>query len=86
MVVKWNPAFSKLAIVGYMVYRAFPGDETGAPLTSAPIDDTVYKDRTAKEGMSYVYWVCTQGADGKLSVASGKPKVDIPKSTGVPFF
>ena len=86
VVVKWNPAFSKIPIVGYMVYRSFPGDETGAPLTSAPINDEQYKDRTAKEGMTYVYWVCTQGADGKLSPPSGKPKVEIPKSTGVPFF
>ena len=72
--------------MGYIIYRAFPGDETGAPLNSTPQEDSTYKDRTTKEGMNYIYWICTQGADGKLSIPSGKPKVEMPKSSSVPFF
>ena len=85
-VIRWNPAYSKAPIAGYMVYRAFPDDQTGTALTSDPTSDTTYKDRSAKEGLTYVYWVCTQNAEGKLSSPSNKAKAEIPKSTGVPFF
>ena len=86
VVIKWNPAYSKLPIVGYLIYRSFPGDETGATLNSSPTSDTSYKDRTAKEGTTYVYWVCTQGGDGKLSTPSSKQKVELPGASSVPFF
>jgi len=86
VVIRWNPVSSKTSIDGYIVYRSYPGDETGAPLNSSPTEDSVYKDRAAKEGSTYVYWVCTQAADGKLSNPSSKQKVEIPKSSAVPFF
>ncbi|MEK7477591.1 MAG: fibronectin type III domain-containing protein [Candidatus Coatesbacteria bacterium] len=87
VVIKWNPVASKVPLAGYLVYRAFPGDDTGAPLNSAPTTDTVWRDRTAKEATTYVFWVVAQTLEGKQSAASAKSKVEIPKTGGVvPFF
>ena len=85
VVVKWNPAAGKLA--GYTIYRAFPGDDVGAPLNGSPTSDTTFRDRTAQEGKTYVYWVVSQGADGKTSPPSGRQTVEVPSTGGVvPFF
>ena len=87
VVVKWNPVASRVPLAGYVVYRAFPGDDVGAPLNSAPTKDTVWRDRTAKEGTTYVFWVVAQTLEGKQSPASAKQKVEVPRSGGVvPFF
>jgi hypothetical protein len=86
VVIKWNPVAGK-DVAGYVVYRAFPGDDTGAPLSGSPASDTVWKDRTAQEGKTYVYWVVTQSVEGRQSAASARQTVAVPKSGGVvPFF
>ena len=87
VVVKWNPVSSKVPLAGYLVYRAFPGDDVGAPLNGSPTRDTVWRDRTAKEGTTYMYWVVAQTLEGRQSPASSRSKVEIPKTGGVvPFF
>jgi hypothetical protein len=85
-VVKWNPIASKVALAGYVVYRALPGDEKGAPLAGSPTSDTIYWDRTIQEGKTYLYWVTAQTVEGQQSPPSNKFKVDVPKSGAVPFF
>jgi fibronectin type 3 domain-containing protein len=85
-VVKWNPIASKVPLAGYLIYRAASADEEGTAL-AGPIIDTVYRDKTVKEGKSYVYWIISQTKEGKQSSASAKFKLDVPKSTSaVPFF
>jgi len=42
-------------LVGYIVLRAEPPDETLRPLTPTPIRDTVFKDATATPGVRYLY-------------------------------
>ncbi len=85
-VVKWNPVPGK-NLAGYLVYRAFPGDDIGAPLMGNPIADTAWKDRTAQEGKTYVYWVVAQSLEGTQGPASSRQTVEVPKSGGVvPFF
>ena len=87
VVVAWNPVSSKIPLAGYQIYRAGSTDEPGAVLNSQPTTDAKYRDRTAIEGKSYVYWVVTQTVEGKVSAASPKSKVDVPKTGGaVPFF
>jgi len=86
-VVKWSPAPSKSPLAGYLVYRAGTAEEEGAALTAEPSPATEYRDKTVKEGESYVYYVLAQTKTGKRSAPSSKPKVDVPKSSGaVPFF
>jgi hypothetical protein len=87
VVITWNPVASKVPLAGYLVYRAQAGDPAGAPLTAAPINDTIWRDRTAKPGGEYVYWIVAQTVEGKLGSASARQSVSIPKSGGaVPFF
>ena len=86
-VIKWDPAASTEPLAGYIVYRAGSAEEEGTSLSANPSPDTEYRDKTAKEGETYVYYVVAQTKAGKKSAPSGKSKVDIPKSSGaVPFF
>lgn len=87
-VISWNPVSSKVPLAGYVVYRASPGDDQGTPLMGAPIKNLIYRDRGARKGNSYVYWVIAQTMEGKHSPASRKTKkVKVPKSSSVvPFF
>ena len=85
--VKWNPVSSKTPLAGYQIYRAYPGDEQGAPVNTSPVRETFYRDRSPQEGRTYMYWVVAQTVEGKVSVPSTKVKVDVPKAGGVvPFF
>ena len=87
VVVKWNPVSSKTPLAGYQIYRAYPGDEQGAPVNTSPVRETFYRDRSPQEGRTYMYWVVAQTVEGKVSVPSTKVKVDVPKAGGVvPFF
>ena len=88
VVVKWNPVAAKIPLAGYLVYRAFPGDDTGTSLTPSPTKDTAWKDRTAQAGKTYLYWIVAQTTEGAKSSASAKAKVDVPGAAGgsVPFF
>lgn len=87
VVIKWNPVGGRIPLAGYLVYRAMPGDDTGAPLNGAPVNDTMYRDRTAKEGTTYGYWVVAQTVEGKQGARSPRREVAVPKAGGVvPFF
>ncbi len=87
VVVRWNPVGGRVPLAGYLVYRALPGDDTGAPLNGSPIGDTVYRDRTAKEGSTYTYWVVAQTVEGRQGTRSARQQVEVPKAGGVvPFF
>ena len=86
-VVKWNPVASTELLAGYLVYRAGSVDEEGTAITSEPSLETVCRDKTVKEGETYVYYVIAQTTAGKRSTPSNKSKVDVPKSSSsVPFF
>ena len=86
-VVKWNPVASTELLAGYLVYRAGSVEEEGTAITTEPSLDTVCRDKTVKEGETYVYYVIAQTRAGKKSSPSGKSKVEIPKSSNaVPFF
>jgi hypothetical protein len=87
VVVKWNPVSSKVPLAGYLVFRAGSPDEQGAALNGSPTSDLQYRDRSAQEDRSYVYWVVAQTVEGKQGPASAKASVKVPKSGGaVPFF
>lgn len=87
MVVKWNPVSSKVPLAGYVVYRAGSTDEQGAPLNGSPTSDLQYRDRSAQEDRTYVYWIVAQTVEGKQSPPSAKSTVKVPKTGGaVPFF
>ena len=44
-------------LVGYLVLRGLPTDETLRPLVSAPIVDNTFRDVTAEPGVRYAYAV-----------------------------
>lgn len=87
VVVKWNPVSSKVPLAGYLVFRAGSAEEQGAALNGSPTSDLQYRDRSAQEDRTYVYWVVAQTVEGKQGPASPKSSVTVPKSGGaVPFF
>ena len=85
VVIKWNPVASKTPLAGYVVYRAYLRG-AGYPLTDVPVRSTTYRDRSAKPGTTYEYWVSSQTIEGRTSESSPRRAVEIPTSGPIPFF
>lgn len=74
--LKWNPSASRVA--GYNVYRS---EEDGGPytkLTSSPVRETTYTDRTVQGGHTYFYKVTAVDDKGHESLYSNQFKAVVP--------